>query len=260
MDFAMVSCPKGAWRSRDAVDEATRALASPTAPLCYPFFVVPQAETVLVNGRRYLRAPIPVHFPIEETVPEGGVHFELCTALFLILRSELAGRAFVGSDQFLYWNPTNPKECLAPDVMVRLGAPDAPVPCWKVWEGGAPHVAVEIISPTDSGDRNWSTKLERYRRSGVKEVVRFDPDDTDRPLRLWDSIDDDLVERDLADPNGRLSDVLGLYWCVVPDARLGRMLRLARDPGGANPIMTPDERERAALTRVAELEAELRRR
>jgi hypothetical protein len=204
-------------------------------------------------GRSYLRAPVPLHFPTDEEVPEGGVHLELRTALYLILRGELAGRAFVGSEQFLYWDPADPNKCLAPDVMVRLQGPDLPLPCLKVWEGGAPQLAVEIVSPSDASDRNWSAKLERYRQSGVAEIVRFDPDDSEQPLRLWDRVEGDLVERVLDGPAAFSCDALGLYWHHRPDQRLGSVLRLARGPEGRHLLVTPEER-------IAELEAELRRR
>ena len=72
--------------------------------------------------RRYLRAPVPVYFPESESVPETGVHLRLRTALWSMLRLELGHRAMVGSDQFLYWDPTDPRQCLAPDVLVWLGA------------------------------------------------------------------------------------------------------------------------------------------
>ena len=215
--------------------------------------MVAEPESTVVNGRRYLRVPVPVHFPEEELVPEGGLHFELRTALFLLLHGEFAGRAFVGSDQFLYWDPVDPTQCLSPDVMIRLGARDAPVPCWKVWEGGAPHVAVEIVSPSDRAERNWPAKLDRYQRSGVNEVVRFDSENAESPLRLWDRVEGDLLERDLTGSLVHPSDALGLHWCVTPNARHGLMLRLARDPNGTDLIPTPDER-------IAALEAELRRR
>jgi hypothetical protein len=204
-------------------------------------------------GRSYLRAPVPLHFPTGEEMPEGGVHLELRTALYLILRGELAGRAFVGSEQFLYWDPTNPKKCLAPDLMVRLEGPDLPLPCIKVWEGGAPQLAVEIVSPSDASDQNWDEKLERYRQSGVAEVVRFDPEHPEHPLRLWDRIEGDLIERVLDGPAALSCDALGLYWHHRRDGRLGRVLRLARDTEGRQLLLTPEER-------VAELEAELARR
>jgi hypothetical protein len=227
-----------------------------------------------VNGHRYLRAPVPIDFPEGEVVPEGGVHFELRTALFLLLHGEYAGRAFVGADQFLYWDPVDPTACVAPDIMVRLGAPDAPVPSWRVWVSGAPHVAVEIVSPSESSTTDWAVKLERYRHSGVQELVRFDPEDLTCPLRLWDRIENDLVERDPAGATAHQSHALALYWSVTSDARLGPMLRLARNADGTALLPTPDERSdelaskahRAeaardeALARIAELEAELARR
>ena len=247
--------------------QATCRLPEPIWLACYPPAVGASPESPLVNGRRYLRAPVPIHFPEGDVVPEGGLHFELRTALFLLLHGELAGRAFIGSDQFLYWNPVDPSACVAPDIMVRLGAPDAPVPSWKVWENGAPHVAVEIVSPTESSTTDWSHKLERYRHSGVQELVRFDPEDLARPLRLWDRVEGDLVERDPSDAPAHRSDALALYWCVTPDARLGRKLALSRDADGTELLLTPEERtariesERdEALARVAELEAELRKR
>lgn len=218
-------------------------------------------------GRFYLRAPVPLRFPVEQEVPENGVHLELRTALYLIVRGELAGRAFVGSEQFLYWDPTDPKKCLAPDLMVRLQGPDLPLPCLKVWEGGAPQLAVEIVSPADGSEREWAEKLARYRQSGVNEVVRFDPDQPEQPLRLWDRVEEDLVERALDGPLSFFCDALGLYWWHRPDERLGSVLRLARDPEGQRLLATPEEHrnqerlaKEAALARIAELEAELRRR
>jgi Uma2 family endonuclease len=192
-------------------------------------------------------------------VPETTIHLRLRTALFLILERELRGRAFVGSDQFVYWDPTNPRACLAPDVLVRLEGPLGFPRSFKTWEHGAPHIAVEIISADDSRDRNWAEKLERYRRSGVAELVRFDPED-DAPLRIWDLVEGDMVERDLSDPDGRRCDALQAYWYVSDDPTLGKMLRLARKPDGKEPLLTPEEAEQQSQRRVAELERELARR
>ena len=140
-------------------------------------------------------------------------------------------------------------------------------------EGG-----VEIVSRSDQSDRAFDEKLARYREAGVLEVVRFDPEDTRRPLAFWDRIDGDLVERKLDGPEALFCDTLGLYWCVVLDLGLGLTLRLANDPRGQSLVPTPEEAERAAkeaeraakeaalaerdeaLARVAELEAELGRR
>jgi len=96
---------------------------------------------------------VPIHFPSDESMPESAVHLRLRTALFLVLEGKLRGRAFVGSDQFVYWDPTDPKACLAPDAFVRLGGPSGLPPSFKTWEHGAPHVAVEIISRSEASTR-----------------------------------------------------------------------------------------------------------
>src|SRR5437773_596796 len=94
--------------------------------------------------RRYVREPRAIRFPTEAEVPETKRHLEVRTALYQILKHALGERALIGSDQFVYWDPTDPSECLAPDAFVRLGARDELFDSWKTWERGAPHLAVEI--------------------------------------------------------------------------------------------------------------------
>jgi len=222
-------------------------------------------------ARRYVRPPEPLHFPESEKVPETGIHLLLRTKLFLLVREVLAERGAVGSEQFLYWDPANPRKCLAPDLIVRMGASPDPFPTWKTWERGAPHLAVEIVSPWDTPQRAWRDKLESYRSTGIDEVVRFDPENAKQPLAFWDRFEGDLVERALDDEHARHCDTLGLYWYVRQDAKLGPKLWLAREPHGREPVLSSLEREQqareheqrakeAALARVAELETELRRR
>lgn len=216
-------------------------------------------------ARRWVREPNPVHFPESLQVPEGKEHLELRTALYQILKSAFANRAWIGSDQFVYWDPTDPKACLAPDVFVRLGGPDEIFGSWKVWERGAPHLAVEIVSPLEPGDARVEPKLDKYRRLGVQELVRFDPDEATEPLRIWDQIDGDLVERIL--PANALPECgpLELFWVV--DHRADRpSLRLAKDPEGREMLPTPQEQaDRAndavarATERIRELEEALSR-
>jgi hypothetical protein len=209
-----------------------------------------------VPQRRYLRAPVPVYFPEAETVPETGVHLRVRTALWSMLRLALGDRAMVGSDQFLYWDPTDPKQCLAPDVLVWLGAPDRPFSSWKVWERGAPHLAIEVISDYDGRDRPWSRKLAAYKRSGIIELVRFDPEDGQNPLRLWDRVDGDLVEREVSKTELERSDLLDLYWVVEPAPELGRVLRLSRDSAGKERLLSAEEAHLAEVeAHRAEVEA-----
>ena len=116
-------------------------------------------------------------------------------------------------------------------------------------------------------DRPWARKLAAYKRSGIRELVRCDPEDARSPLRLWDRIEGDLVEREVLKQDLERSDVLGLFWQVEPVTELGLMLRLCRDSAGREPVLTDEEarceaeaRRVEAEARVRELEAELARR
>ncbi len=239
-------------------------------------------------------------------MPDGDEHFELRILLWQSARLGLGENALVSSDQFVYYDPTNPGRRLSPDLGIRMGTPRRRVKVWKTWEWGPPQVGVEIVSSSDAPERVMNEKLERYREAGIIEVVRFDPRPQAEPLRLWDLVAGDMVERDLSDPKALLCDATGLYWCVREVAGLGRTLRIGRDVEGRDLLLTPDEaseararasdekarasdekarasdekarasdekarasdekarasdeKARAALARVAELEAELKKR
>jgi len=201
---------------------------------------------------QYLQAAESLNFPESEEVPETKLHLKLRTLLFELLELAFAERASIGSDQFIYWDPTDPKACLAPDAFVRWGEPDRMFRSWKVWERGAPQLAVEVISVDDQRDRDWEAKLVRYRRLGILELVRFDPEQEADPLRIWDNVGADLVERVVtAVPTKSL--VLPGHWIVVKDPKLGITLRLSRDEQGRDLYATKAER-------IRELEAALARR
>jgi Uma2 family endonuclease len=219
---------------------------------------------------RYLRPPVPLHFPVSERVLESKRHLRQRTTLWQILDLGFQEQAAIGCDQFVYWDPTDPRQCLAPDAFVRLGVPDDQFKSWKVWERGAPDVAVEILSSTDERDRDLEAKLEKYRRLGVRELVCFDSEREPASLRVWEAVDGDLVER-VVDGLIAQSRCLPATWVVVPDETSGALLRLSRDAEGRDLLATPAELERrnaeherqlrtAAETRNRELEAELRRR
>lgn len=181
--------------------------------------------------------------------------------LFQTLEREFGERALIASNQFLYWDATNPERCMAPDVAVRVGLPTRLLESWKTWELGAPHLGVEIVSDSDAPRLRFEEKLERYRQAGVLEVVRFDARAKTQPIRVFDSLDGDMLERDLADPESLRSDVLDLYWCVRTDRELGPTLRLCRDAAGTDVVPTPLEIAQTSLeaanARIAELEAKL---
>jgi Uma2 family endonuclease len=192
-------------------------------------------------ARRYLRPPNPKHFLVEQEMPETKRHLKLRTGLFEAVCRAFAHRALVGSDQFVYWDPTDPAACCAPDLFVRVGEPDTEFDCWKTWERGAPQLAVEIISKSDARDRPWEAKLARYARLGVAELVRFDGDDAAQPLRIWDHVGGDLVERDREGPGFSRCDTLDAFWCVRGGQPSGLEVRLSRDEGGTDLFLTAEE-------------------
>ncbi|HEY2516869.1 MAG TPA: Uma2 family endonuclease, partial [Polyangiaceae bacterium] len=237
---------------------------------------------------RYVRAPEPVEFPVEEEVPEGFDHLIVRTFLFRLLSFALGREHTVCSEQFVFWDASNGKRRLAPDVFVCINYPQPEhLGSWQTWQGRrAPDVAIEIVSPNEGDGTTWEEKIERYHQLGVTELVRFDPAQTEgKRLRVWDRVKGDLVERQIgADRTPCLA--LGLSWTVCPiPAPTGELvgLRLVDDEGRV--LLTQEETEakgraeeakgRAAAearadaeaaaraiaeARVRELEEELRRR
>jgi Uma2 family endonuclease len=200
-----------------------------------------------------------VHFPDQATVPESKRHLELRTLLYQFLKQAFAHVAGIGCDQFVYWDPSDARACLAPDAFVHFGAPDDLFRSWKTWERGVPQVAVEIIS--DSDQPSWDEKLERYRRLGVNELVSFDPETAEGSLRIWNRVGDRLIERRLSGL-GALSTQLGAYWVVVDQPGFGPTLRLSQDEAGQELFPTLAERQAQQAKLAAEaqrLEAEAQR-
>ncbi|MBX3226571.1 MAG: Uma2 family endonuclease [Labilithrix sp.] len=181
-----------------------------------------------------------LHFPDSLLVPENKLHLELRTALYLILKLAFAKAHSVGCDQFVYWDPRNPKRCLAPDAFLKLDQPDQLFRSWKTWErGGPPEVAVEVISDVDDP---WNEKLAKYQELGVRELVRFDPDQpAGKRFAVWNRVRGKLVPRTLKGETAPSKVLSGLRWVVAPILGVGVGPRLAREDGS----LLPTERELA---------------
>lgn len=208
---------------------------------------------------RYLEPVVPVVFPEEADVPETQLHLDLRTLLYQLLSDYLGAYFTVGSDQFVYFDASDPGQSLAPDVLVRATPRGAPIRSWKTWERGAPDVAVEIASENDSGDVEWQRKLSRYRRVGVRELIRFDPEAAPgQRLGVWDRIDGALTQREVLG-DAAPSSVLDVHWVTAAADGHEIALRIA-SPEPAQLIPTRLEAREVAERRIVELEAELRRR
>jgi len=199
-----------------------------------------------------LASELLVRFPDSAEVPESTRHFELRSLIYDFLTLAFGDVASIGCDQFVYWDATDPRACLSPDAFLRFGSKDEHFRSWKVWERGVPDVAVEIISDSDASDLSWDEKLERYRLLGVSELVWFDPETPEHPLRVWDLTEGDLRERHLFAPFARSRHLDG-YWLPVPERGGGLTLRLSRDERGL--ALFPTLAERIAEQFRAEAEA-----
>jgi Uma2 family endonuclease len=208
---------------------------------------------------QHVRPVVPLEFPSSEPESErmgqSGRHYRMCNALYEILRAVAGPEHTVSCDAFVYFDAANPKRVLAPDGAVKLDVVQHDFESWKTWERGAPELAFEILSPSDSPERwTFEEKLERYRALGVVELVVFHADGAPGSrLRVWDRIDGDLVERSV---EGERSPCLTLdaFLLVGPVGDLPACLRIARDAEGADLVMTADEARREAESRLREAE------
>jgi Uma2 family endonuclease len=194
-------------------------------------------------------------FPESADVPESLLHLELRTLLYQLLKDHLGLECTVGSDQFVYYDAADPTRSLAPDVYVQKRKQSDWVRSWKVWERGAPELAVEILSESDAPELAWNVKLERYRSLGIRELVRFDARaEAAPPLRIWHRVQDDLLEREIESlPCPSL--VLPLHWVVAPADGHPRALRIATGESGKPLVLTRRE-ARDAESQRAQQEAQ----
>ena len=211
---------------------------------------------------KYRAKPKPLAFLADQREAESRSHCEMRTVLFQATKTALADRAAIGSAQSIFWNAASPTCRVVPDLFIRMGASDSVFDSWRTWDHGAPDVAVEILSNTDGTELSWSQKLRAYHELGIEELVRFDPIAPTDSLRIWDRVQEDLLERDLDGKTRAESVVLGLFWVVRTDPLLGPTLRLAKDDSGRRLFPTPTEWETQkrieAEARVRELEEKLR--
>ena len=232
----------------------------------------------------YVRPVQPLFFPEQEPEHERlgqhPRHYDLCRFLYEILAAAVGDAHAVAGDMFVYWAPTNPRQCRAPDAAIKLGLPQRRLvehPSWKTWELGAPDLAVEILSLSDTRER-WTLdeKRDAYRDMGVREFIVFDVDaPVGQRVRAWDHIDGDFVERVVSEertPCLTLSLALGrsFDWVVAPihehaaglrllDREAGTVVPTDRELADRERVLRDLETARAesAEARVAELEAAL---
>jgi Uma2 family endonuclease len=209
-------------------------------------------RTMQSSDIRYVRPLRPVVFRDTDPgweVSENKKHQMLCELLRALLRVATGnGSAAIGSDQFVYFDPSNPRRKCAPDAFVKLGVADSLFPVWKTWEGGVPELCVEILSPSDYKEKlTLEEKLRRFHAIGVREVICFNIEaELGQRLRAWDLVCGDLIERVVTNESTPCL-TLGQWFVLAPapEHELDVALRLSADPEGTKLLPSPLESARA---------------
>ena len=83
---------------------------------------------------------------------------------------------YASGDLFIYLEEGNPRNCIAPDAFVVLGAANHRRDTYRLWEepGGVPDFVLEIVSPS-TWRADLGAKREQYAALGVAEYWLHDP-------------------------------------------------------------------------------------
>ena len=112
---------------------------------------------------------------------EDGMQQEITiTTLAFMLRCWFSQRpdVFVSVGGFIFWNPANGNERIAPDCYIALDTdPDLvyQFPNYFIWEvGKSPDFVMEVASPSTASN-DLGRKRDLYARLGVTEYWKLDP-------------------------------------------------------------------------------------
>jgi Uma2 family endonuclease len=211
---------------------------------------------------------------VEEKVPEAPIH-DACVELFRLLLVAWIARAH--RDAHAYRNVAirvradRPQLGFDPDVCLVEPAPaDAgEIDSLRLWLPGhsPPVLALEVVSKNHPY-KDYTESPDKCAAAGVAELVVFDPLRTGPKahggralVQVWRRAADGGFDRVYFGDGPVWSASLDA-WLVTTE--FGKRLRIADDERGTKLWLTGEEAARqsadAALSRVAELEAELARR
>ena len=183
------------------------------------------------NGAALRLAPGPdeLRLPYDEPVPHNTRQAVAIVDCFDGLQRHWRGRpdVFVGSDQFLYWDPAyvpgrkggNPP--VSPDVYVAFGVANRHRNSYVAWEEGKPpDFVLEVVSPS-SRRRDEQEKQRVYAKIGVPEFFLYDPEGKLAPTLSGFELCGGAYrllprERIREDAIGVRSKKLELFLCVKP--------------------------------------------
>jgi len=185
---------------------------------------------------------------------------ELLRPLLARFLRERGERAFVGADQFFYYDEGDISRRIAPDVYVIPGI-EGPREerVWRCWELDAPpSFALEIVGRDVAKD--YEDVLIDYKAIGVRELVVFDPDWTARSRtrvrwQVWRRLKKRGLVCVLRSNEDRVESSALRCWLRLVGEGGDRRVRLAIGEQGATLVPTDDERaerERERAERASE--------
>lgn len=207
----------------------------------------------------------------EVPVPEAGYHDRALRLLVAILEYWIR---FSSADAGVYRNlvirpfEAKPSVGFDPDMLLLEPAPADPeaLSSLRLWEPDCPKpaLAIEVVSARHPY-KDYVEIPDQCAAVGVQELVVFDPllvgpkaHGGPKRLQVWQRRDSGAFERVHAGDGPAFSPTLRAWWVVTDGAR---RVRVAANETGGDLWPTGEEAARAerdaALTRVAELEAEL---
>ena len=121
-----------------------------------------------------------VYYPseLEKEVGETTFHYKLIFLLYGLLEPYFAGRkdVMVAANLMVYFEESNAKKWLAPDIFVCFGVENHHRRTFKTWEEGVfPQIVFEIASDSTYENDLGGKRLD-YARLGVEEYYLLDPE------------------------------------------------------------------------------------
>ena len=229
------------------------------------------ADTVLQRSVPAVVYPCADDEPMAETIAQYNALTYAVSALRCHLQTDRATHLVTG-DYRVYYAEDDPRQVVAPDVVVALGVTLPPDESYRIWAvGKPPELVMEILSPSIHR-RDRETKHALYARLGIAEYWLYDPHGGLLAPRLqgWQL----QVGRYAAlparwEPEGQARVIHSPLLDTVWGFRAGADELRLWDPVGQRWYRTAQEAERAVQTeaeranreaeRAAQAEAELQR-
>ena len=179
----------------------------------------------------------------------SDLHLEILIWLILALRAHFAELTdtYVSGDILTYYTEGNPRDVVAPDVLVSFGIGQKRRHTYKVWkEGKVPDFVMEFSSKTTYRN-DLTDKKVLYAALGIPNYLLYDAESLylSPPLMGFRLVEGVYVPIEPG-ADGRIhSDVIGLDF-VIQEGRLR-----VYDPMGGEWLQTPAEMQAARADREA---------